>query len=329
MQYAAGASTGGIAGRDESGATDFMQALLRPTVLRVADHPAVVRFFRENDATRALVSRFVAGETLDEALAVSRSIARQGMTTTMDLLGENVASEAEARAAVPVYAEILERMAADGLEPNISVKLTMLGLDQADDLAVECLRGILAVAARVGGFVRIDMEGSAYTARTIAIAERLHDEFPDSVGTVIQSYLYRSDEDVDRLNARRMRIRLVKGAYAEPASVAYQDPREVDAAWARQMERLLDNGAYPAFATHDPALVRATRGYALRMGIPPDRYEFQMLYGVRRDAQEELTAAGHRVRVYVPFGERWYPYFSRRIAERPANALFVLRQILG
>ncbi len=306
-----------------------MQALLRPTVLRVADHPAVVKFFRENEATRSLVSRFVAGETLDEALSAARGIAGQGMTTTMDLLGENVATEAEARAAVPTYAEILERMAADGLEPNISVKLTMLGLDQSDDLAVECMRSILAVAAKVGGFVRIDMEGSAYTSRTIAIAERLHDEFQENVGTVIQSYLYRSDEDVERLNARKMRVRLVKGAYAEPAAVAYQSQREVDAAWARQMERLLDHGNYPAFATHDPALVRATRGYAMRMGIPAERYEFQMLYGVRRDAQEELTADGQRVRVYVPFGERWYPYFTRRIAERPANALFVLRQIAG
>lgn len=306
-----------------------MQALVRPTVLRVADHPAVVTFFRNNDATRSLVSRFVAGESLDEALAVSRGIATQGMTTTMDLLGENVASEAEASAAVPSYAAILERMAAAKLEPNISVKLTMLGLDQSDDLAIECMRGILAVAATVGGFVRIDMEGSAYTSRTIAIAERLHDEYPENVGTVIQSYLYRSDKDIDRLNARGMRIRLVKGAYAEPASVAYQHPREVDAAWARQMECLLDHGNDPALATHDPALVRATRGYALRMGIPADRYEFQMLYGVRRDAQGDLTASGHRVRVYVPFGERWYPYFTRRIAERPSNALFVLRQLLG
>lgn len=306
-----------------------MQALLRSPVLRAADHPAVVKFFRENGASRSLVSRFVAGETLDEALAVSRSIASQGMTTTMDLLGENVATEAEARGAIPTYAEILERMAGDGLEPNISVKLTMLGLDQSDDLAVECMRSILAVADRVGGFVRIDMEGSAYTSRTIAIAERLHDEFPGCVGTVIQSYLYRSDEDIERLNARGMRIRLVKGAYAEPASVAWQGPQDVDAAWARQMERLLDHGNYPAFATHDPALIRATRGYALRMGIPSDRHEFQMLYGVRRDAQEELAVGGHRVRVYVPFGEHWYPYFTRRIAERPSNALFVLRQLVG
>jgi proline dehydrogenase len=306
-----------------------MQAVLRPAVLRVADHPAVVAFFRENEATRGLVSRFVAGESLDEALAASRAIAGRGMTTSLDLLGENVATETEARAVVPVYAQILRRMAADGLEPNISVKLTMLGLDLGDDLATACAREIVAVAAEVGGFVRIDMEGSAYTTRTLAIAETLHDAFPDSVGTVIQSYLYRSDEDVERLIRRNMRVRLVKGAYAEPAAVAYQRPREVDAAWARQMERLLDAGRYPALATQDPALILATKGYAARMGIPADRYEFQMLYGVRRDAQAELVAAGQRVRVYVPFGESWYPYFTRRIAERPANALFVLRQLLG
>jgi proline dehydrogenase len=306
-----------------------MQAVLRPAVLKVADHPAVVRFFRQNGATRSLVERFVAGESLPEALAAARSIAAQGMTTTLDLLGENVATEAEARAVVPAYADILRRMQGDGLEPNISVKLTMLGLDLGDDLATHLARQIVAVAAEVGGFVRIDMEGSAYTSRTIAIAGRLHDEFPAAVGTVIQSYLHRSDEDIERLIARGMRVRLVKGAYAEPAAVALQRPADIDAAWSRQMRRLLDAGRYPALATHDPALIAAAQDYARRHAIPSDRYEFQMLYGVRRDAQRALVARGHRMRVYVPFGEHWYPYFTRRIAERPANALFVLRQLLG
>jgi len=306
-----------------------MQRLMRPTVLRVAATPAVERFFRENQTTRGLVGRFVAGETLDAALDRVRPIAAEGMTVTLDLLGENVATEGEARAAVERYAETLRRMAGAGLEPNISVKLTMLGLDLDEALAEALMREILGGAREVGGFVRVDMEGSAYTARTLALVEALHDDVPDEVGTVIQSYLYRSAADVERLIARRMRVRLVKGAYAEPASVAYQKPAAVDAAYVRLMERLLDDGRYPALATHDPALIRAAEGYATRMGIGSDRFEFQMLYGVRRDAQRELVARGWRVRVYVPYGTEWYPYFTRRIAERPANALFVLRQLAG
>jgi proline dehydrogenase len=186
---------------------------------------------------------------------------------------------------------------------------------------------ILTEAHRVGGFVRIDMEGSAYVERTLAIAESLHERFPTEVGTVIQSYLHRSPADTDRLIARGMRVRLVKGAYAEPEAIAHQQSEQIDTAYARLMERLLDDGRYPAIATHDPALIRAAKGYALRMGIPSERFEFQMLYGVRRDVQAALTADGYRLRVYVPYGTEWYPYFTRRIAERPANAVFVLRQL--
>jgi proline dehydrogenase len=215
------------------------------------------------------------------------------------------------------------------LEPNISVKLTMLGLDLGDDLALANMVPILEAARDARGFVRVDMEGSAYTERTLTICEALHDRFPDEVGTVIQSYLYRSAADVERLIARKMRVRLVKGAYAEPKTVAYRSRADVDASYVRLMERLLDHGRYPAIATHDPALIRSAQGYALRMNIHPSRYEFQLLYGVRRDAQTALVADGYRVRVYVPYGTQWYPYFMRRIAERPANALFVLRQLAG
>ena len=306
-----------------------MQHLLRRPMLAVADSRPVEGLIRRSSFSQGLVRRFVAGERLDEALAAARGIAAQGMTTTLDQLGENVATADAARAAVASYVEILRRMAGDGLEPNISVKLTMLGLDLGEDLATENMLAILEAARAVRGFVRIDMEGSAYTARTLAIAEALHDRFPDEVGTVIQSYLRRSAADVERLIGRRMRVRLVKGAYAEPPAIAYQGQREVDAAYARLMERLLDAGRYPALATHDPALLRAARDYAQRMSIAPDRYEFQMLYGVRRDAQAALVAAGYRMRVYVPFGTEWYPYFTRRIAERPANALFVLRQLVS
>nr|MBA3415736.1 proline dehydrogenase family protein [Chloroflexia bacterium] len=258
-----------------------------------------------------------------------RPIAAEGMGVTLDLLGENVDTEAEAQSAVGGYVATLRRMAAAGLEPNISVKLTMLGLDVGEALAEASLREILGAAREVGGFVRVDMEGSAYTARTLALVEKVYDDFPDEVGTVVQSYLYRSAADVERLIGRGMRLRLVKGAYAEPAAVAYQKPAEVDASYVRLMERLLDDGRYPALGTHDPALIRSAEGYATRMGIGSERFEFQMLYGVRRDAQRDLVARGRRVRVYVPYGTEWYPYFTRRIAERPANALFVLRQVVG
>ncbi|MDP9354136.1 MAG: proline dehydrogenase family protein [Chloroflexota bacterium] len=306
-----------------------MQQILRRPMLALADHRTVEGLMRRNGFSKGLVRRFVAGEDLETALEAVRRIAAQGMTATLDQLGENVATVQEAQAAVSSYVTILRRMAAAGLEPNISVKLTMLGLDLGDDLARENMIPILEAAREVGGFVRIDMEGSAYTERTIAITETLHDRFPDQVGTVIQSYLKRSADDVERMIDRRARVRLVKGAYAEPPTVAFQDHREVDAAYERLMRRLLDAGRYPAIATHDPALIRTAREHVARQGITSDRWEFQMLYGVRRDEQAALTAAGFRMRVYVPYGTQWYPYFTRRIAERPANAIFVLRQLVS
>jgi proline dehydrogenase len=205
----------------------------------------------------------------------------------------------------------------------------MLGLDIGDEIAYDNMLVLLETARSVDGFVRIDMEGSAYTERILAIAEALHERFEGRVGTVIQAYLHRSDRDVERLIGLKMRVRLVKGAYAEPASLALQRPREIDEAFVRLMERLLEAGRYPAIATHDPALVRATQGFALRMGIDPARWEFQMLYGVRREAQVALASAGYGMRIYVPFGADWYLYFARRIAERPANMLFVLRQLVA
>ena len=305
-----------------------MNVLRRP-LLAIADSAKIEGLIRRNGFSKGLVRRFIAGEDLASALAAATSIAGQGMTTTLDLLGEHVATAEEARTAVASYTTILTRMAEAGLEPNISVKLTRLGLDLGDDLATANMVTILEAARAVAGFVRIDMEGSAYTARTIAITETLHDRFPNEVGTVIQSYLRRSADDVERMIARGARVRLVKGAYAEPASVAYQGRRDVDAAYVRLMERLLDAGRYPALATHDPALIAHARAHVARQGITQDRFEFQMLYGVRRDEQAALTRAGYRMRVYVPYGTQWYPYFTRRIAERPANALFVLRQLVS
>ena len=300
---------------------------LRNGILAIAELDDVEGFVRGSRFTRALVARFVAGDTVAEALITANTLAASGLATTLDQLGENVLSPAEARTAVDSYAGTLRAMAVDGLEPNISVKLTMLGLDIGDDIAYDNMLVLLQTASAVNGFVRIDMEGSAYTDRTLAITETLHEEFPGQVGTVIQAYLHRSDRDVERLIGVKMRVRLVKGAYAEPASAALQKPREIDAAFVHLMERLLEAGRFPAIATHDPALIRATQGFALRMGIERGRWEFQMLYGVRREAQVSLARAGYGMRIYVPFGADWYAYFARRIAERPANMLFVLRQL--
>jgi proline dehydrogenase len=298
-------------------------------MLAIADRPAVERLIRRNGLSGRLVERFVAGEELDDAINAAQSIAAQGMTTTLDQLGENVATADEARTAVGTYVAILDRMASAGLEPNISIKLTMLGLDLGDQVAWANVEPILDAARRVGGFVRIDMEGSDYTERTMRLFEEFHDRYPAEVGIVIQSYLHRARADIARMIDRSARVRLVKGAYAEPESIAFQKSAEIDLNFRWLMELLLERGNYPAIATHDPALIDATTGFAASQSIAPERFEFQMLYGVRRDAQTALTAGGYRMRVYVPFGTQWYPYFTRRIAERPANAVFVLRQIIS
>lgn len=308
--------------------TRMITTWLRTGILAVADRDEVEQFVRCSRFSQALVTRFVAGDTIDSALAAATKLAANGLQTTLDQLGENVLTPIEAQTAVDSYANTLRAMAAARLEPNISVKLTMLGLDISDEVAHDNMCALLKTAEKVSGFVRIDMEGSAYTERTLAIAEALHGRFPEQVGTVIQAYLHRSDRDIDRLIDRQMRVRLVKGAYAEPASVALQKPSEINAAFVRLMERLLEDGRYPAIATHDPALIRATRGFALRFSIDPNRWEFQMLYGVRREAQISLVDEHYRMRIYVPFGADWYPYFARRIAERPANLAFVLRQLV-
>jgi proline dehydrogenase len=302
--------------------------VLRNGILATAERDEVERFIRTSPWSRALVARFVAGDRLEDALMAAIGLAGQGLTTTLDRLGENVLTPTEARSAVETYAETLRAMATSNLDPNISVKLTMLGLDIGDEAAYDNMLVLLETARSVDGFVRIDMEGSAYTERTLSIAEALHARVPGLVGTVIQAYLHRSDRDLERLIDLQMRVRLVKGAYAEPASLALQRPSEINEAFIRLMERLLEAGRYPAIASHDPALIRATRGFALRMAINPGQWEFQMLHGVRRDAQLALAREGYGMRIYLPFGADWYPYFARRIAERPANMVFVLRQLM-
>ena len=280
---------------------------MRRAVLAVSDNPAVANFFRSSRLAKGLVSRFVAGETVETALAAARELASKGITVTLDQLGENVTSEEEAERAVESYGAILRRLHDAGLEPNISVKLTMVGLDLGRDVARRNMASILGVAREVSGFVRIDMESSRYTEETMTITEELHETFPREVGTVIQSYLRRAEDDVRRLNARGIRARLVKGAYAEPEEVAFQKRVEVDENYAYLTRMLLSDGVYPAIATHDVALIRSAIEHAQRHRIAAERYEFQMLYGVRRDQQNRLVDDGLGMRVYVPFGTEWYP----------------------
>lgn len=316
-----------VTGRLNLGEGTRRMDLMRRMVLGVADVPLVKRFFHRNRLARTLVDRFVAGDTVEDALSAARELAAMGITITLDHLGENVASREEASAAVASYVDTLQRLKAAGLEPNISVKLTMLGLDFGDDAAEANMRVILDAAREVDGFVRIDMEGSDYTQRTMDIFYRMFAAYPGNVGIVIQTYLHRAAEDVAEANGRKAPVRLVKGAYAEPESVAIQGTAARDRNFDMLMKTLLDKGAYPAIATHDPEMIESAISYARQNGIAADRFEFQMLYGVRRGEQERLRKAGYNMRVYVPFGTEWYPYFTRRIAERPANAFFVLRQM--
>ena len=273
--------------------------------------------------------RFIAGETVAEAIEAARAVEARGMTITLDLLGESVTNLAEADAATRAYLAVMDAIIASGIERNISLKLTQLGLDVDQASAVDNLRKILERAQPAGFFVRIDMESSPYTEVTLEIFETLWRHGARQIGVVLQSALLRSEPDLARVNALGARVRLVKGAYKEGKPVAYQNKADVDAAYARMMTTLLAQGHYPAIATHDPAMIERARQWARDHGVAPDRFEFQMLYGVRRDLQATLVKAGYHVRVYIPFGREWFPYFMRRLGERPANVAFVVRGILG
>ena len=272
--------------------------------------------------------RFIAGETIEEALGAAREIQAQDLLLTLDLLGESVGTLDEARAASQGYLKIIETIVASGVERNLSLKLTQLGLDLDRAHTVDNLRRILDLARQHEFFVRIDMENSPYTDATLEIFETVWQLGYRNVGTVLQSCLFRTDKDLARLNELGARVRLVKGAYKEPREVAHQQKSDVDAAFLRMTEALLRDGNYPAIATHDEAMILATNAYAKAHGIAKDRYEFQMLYGIRRDLQSQLRRDGYRVRLYVPFGTQWFPYFMRRRGERPANVGFVLRGIV-
>jgi proline dehydrogenase len=272
--------------------------------------------------------RFVAGETLDEAVHAVRRLEAAGLLHTLDHLGESVTTFEAAEAAARQYALVIDTLAGAGVGRNISVKLTQLGLDIDRATCLDNLRRVLDPAARHGCFVRIDMEGSHYTAETLDIFEMLWQAGYRHMGVVLQAALYRSEPDLARLNALGARVRLVKGAYNEPRRVAYRRKADVDAAFLRLMDGLFREGTEPAIATHDPVILDEARRRAAGLGVPRDRFEFQLLYGVRRDLQTALVAEGYRVRIYVPFGREWFPYFMRRLGERPANLLFILQSLV-
>jgi proline dehydrogenase len=272
--------------------------------------------------------RFIAGETIAEAIDVARSIERQGLLATIDLLGESAVATTTAADATRTYVSIIGDLERAGVARNISIKLTQLGLAVDRATSIDNLRRVLDVANTAGFFVRIDMESSAHTDQTLETFETVWNIGYRNVGMVLQSSLRRSEQDVRRLNELGAGVRLVKGAYREPRAVAFQHKTEVDAAYLSLMKLLLAEGLHPAIATHDPALIEATKAFARSRGLSPDRFEFQMLFGVRRDLQTALAAEGYRTRVYVPFGKEWFAYFMRRLGERPANVGFVLKSLL-
>jgi proline dehydrogenase len=300
--------------------------VLRSALLFLSSQKQLRKWVETSQTARQLSARFVAGETLDDALLVSRKINSERITVTLDHLGESVTSLAEAAEARDVYLRALAAIHQNKICGNVSIKLTQFGLDLSEEQCHANVAKLAEQAARLGNFVRIDMESSAYTDRTIRLGEALHTQY-HSVGAVIQAYLYRSREDIENLCARRIRVRLCQGAYLEPAGVAFAHKADVDRNYVELMKLLLDEGEYPAIATHDEKMIEETRAYASARGITSDRFEFQMLYGIRRDLQRRLVAEGYRLRLYVPFGKAWYPYFMRRLAERPANLIFLARHL--
>jgi len=303
--------------------------MLRKTLLYLSNQQRVFTFVRRNRLARRMASRFVAGETIDEAIPVVRGLNARGITASLDLLGESVHHEEEARTTARSYLEILDRIKAEKLDANVSLKLTAMGLDVSEDLCVANVQAVLDRARDYDSFVRLDMESSEYTERTLHMFEhRLYPSYPKNVGIVLQSYLRRTPADVELANRLGCRVRICKGAYQEPASVAFPDKRDVDATYVRCMHALMTDGNYPGLATHDERIIAEAKRFATERKIPADRYEFQMLYGVRRDLQDALVRDGYRMRVYVPFGTQWYPYLMRRLAERPANVAFMTGNVV-
>lgn len=315
---------------------DRSMSLARTFVLKASAMKPIERLVRRSFIFRPLVKRFIAGDTLDEALKISEGILARGLRVSLDYLGENTHSEAEALAAKKTYIEMLQRISEVPAvkaynehptlpEPlNISIKLTQCGLDQGESFAEQNYRDVLEVAQKYNIFVRIDMEASDYTERTMKMIEKVRRDFPNT-GTVLQTYLFRTPDDVEKVIKWQARTRLVKGAYLEPATVAFPEKSKVDEAYITLGKKLLAKGFYPAMATQDEKIIETLNAFVKENGIDKASFEYQMLYGIRRDLQEKLAAEGYNVRIYVPFGDSWYPYFTRRLAERPANAFFIMK----
>ena len=308
--------------------------MLKESLLALSESSTAKRVITRAPVSRSLAQRFVAGDTLEEAVDAARVLNRAGMSVSLDFLGESVGTREEAEAATDMAIRIVETIAREGLEANLSIKPTQLGLDIDEAFCRGNVELVLQRARELGDgkgemFVRLDMESSDYTERTVALVEGLWADGFQNTGTVLQSYLRRTPDDLERMIALGARVRLVKGAYKEPDEVAFPDKADVDRMFVREMERLLRAGTYPAVATHDEDIINHARRFAWEHGIAKESFEFQMLYGVRRDLQTRLREEGYNVRVYVPFGDSWYPYLMRRLAERPANVLFMARGILA
>jgi proline dehydrogenase len=303
--------------------------MLRDTLLYLSSQPRVFKFVRNSRLAQHFAKRFVPGETLADALEVVRGLNARGISASLDLLGESTNNEREARAARDECLRILDRIHVARLDANVSLKLTAMGLDIDQELCVAVVQDVLARAQQYDTFVRIDMEASAYTDVTLRMfEERLYPAYKANVGVVLQSYLYRTFADVEHMNSLRARVRICKGAYKEPVKVAYPDKKDVDANYVKCMRELMLKGNYPGIATHDPAMINDAKRWAKEQGIEKHRFEFQMLYGIRRDLQQSLVKEGYRMRVYVPFGTQWYPYLMRRLAERPANVAFITGNVV-
>jgi proline dehydrogenase len=304
--------------------------LLRSMFIALSTNKPLRRFSERSSIGRKLSSRFVAGLDVEECLQAAQALNDQGMLATLDSLGESVHNEAEAQTSAEIYHRLLDEIAARKLKANISVKLTQMGLELDPDLAYKIASGLTEHARATNNFLRIDMEGSALTQVTLDLVRHLHarEEYKGHIGIVIQAYLYRSEADIQQLIDEGIRVRLCKGAYQEPPSVAFPRKPDVDTNYVRLAGILLSSPIYHGLATHDEAMIEAAKNYASNKGIEPAHFEFQMLYGVRRDLQRRLVREGYNVRVYVPFGREWYPYFMRRLAERPANVLFLAKNLL-
>jgi proline dehydrogenase len=303
--------------------------ILRSVFIALSHNRSIRRFSEHSSLGRKMSSRFVAGMEIGDALRVAEQVNRQGMMVTLDSLGESITSEEEAHQAAAIYHRLLNAIAERELKANVSVKLSQMGLEISPDLACAIVEGLTEHAHVAGSFVRIDMEGSSWTQATLDIVRRLHarPDLRESVGIVVQAYLYRSQADIEQLLAEGIRVRLCKGAYKEPAEIAFPRKADVDANYVRLSRLLLSSSLYHGLATHDEAMIEAAKSFARQHGVDPNRFEFQMLYGVRRELQRKLVREGYNVRLYIPFGPQWYPYFMRRLAERPANLLFILRSL--